>query len=167
VACWLPLVLVALWAFSPFGSQAMLRFVNVERLAVNGSTTVQYLYPAGFQSDTNNNPLALSASNVILSASLLSVGTTYYEPQDVFGNLKIPALESLNTSTESSDWISLSSFDQPSYSSLVGIPVAAPTNQGNLTFTMKSWCWTFGDPIISEYNNTNRSQVVPSYRGPI
>lgn len=65
-------------------------------------------------------------------------------PVDVFGNIRIPMLESLNSSTADGDgWIktplSLPAGIQPvPFASLIGIPVQGVPAAGNVTFTMES-----------------------------
>ena len=144
----------------------MLRFVNVQQLstASDSPAPVQYFYPAANEAvaSADDQP-GVNAANAILQALLLSVGTTLYEPQDPFGNLKIPDLQSLGLSEDSRDWTGLPPSSNFSYSSLVGIPFAKPTGTGNLTFTLQSWYWTLDDPIISQVNTTGMktTQVFP------
>lgn len=134
----------------------MLRFVNVQQLSTTSDSPdpVQYFYPAANEEVGGDDQPGVNSANAILQASLLSVGTTIYKPQDPFGNLKIPDLQSLGLSEDSRDWIVLPPSNNFSYLSLVGIPFSKPTGTGNLTFTLQSWYWTLDNPIISQVNTT-------------
>jgi hypothetical protein len=159
---WIPLALALVWAFSPMGSQAMLRFVNVEQHIVlsNSTDPVQYYYPASSGQTAGGDAASyVNSANAIILSSLLSVESTLHNPQDAFGNMKVPSLASLNISESSPEWTILPTAPTSfSYSSLVGMPFQRPAGQGNITFTMQSWYWHLDNPTVSlELNATSNN----------
>ena len=149
---WLPLLLCTIWALSPLGSQAALRFMEVRDRMVTtpASQPVQYIFPATSHSTACSTcESRVNSANSLLLASLLSVVTTGTKPQDSWGNLKIPVLEMLDSSINANDWYTLDPHFGSEYSSLLGIPFNRPTGRGNLTFTLDTWYWNLINPVIT------------------
>jgi hypothetical protein len=135
--------LLALWAMSPVGSQAVLRLVS-PKLA-NGTSQITMPYfnadkesvfassvinsapsSAQIQSSTTITSMFVAA---ILSPSDIKTGTT-----DLWGNVKIPYSSSLEPAA-AGGWASPN--DSVVYSSLTGVPFAA-VQVGSTEFTMES-----------------------------
>lgn len=79
-------------------------------------------------------------AGALYTAALLAPLTTKRGPEDPWGNVKIPNMDSLrHLTSDSSGWIDVpSSFPDPeSYSSLVGLPVVGLPQEGTSTFTME------------------------------
>lgn len=147
---WAPLVLIAIWVFSPLGSQGILRSASESQTVQSTNSTVLYYYPAtSGQTESSNYLDGFNSANAVLFASLLSVGTSLHHSEDTFGNIKIPTLSASNGYSGSPDWINMTASRWATYSSLVGIPFVKPTTQGNSTFRMRSWYWHLSDPIVS------------------
>jgi hypothetical protein len=139
----LGLVLLILWAFSPLGSQSVLRMLRTQLEAVEKASRVLY-----FSTDAQSWLALGPRSSPVGGASELHVGryiTTMYtalfltsvsgkaSPMDLWGNVKIPNLDINDDS-----WHNVSSDPGPdSYSALVGLPLNNIT-QGNATFSIES-----------------------------
>lgn len=139
----LALALVFLWAFSPLGAQALLRFVEPRHTGIEESAEAAYFNtraPPAFnefaQSSTWFNEEGAQIMNIIdrmYSGVILAPMSVKEDPMDLWGNVKIPLL--MSTAIKKDDWTDVSK--DRGYSSLVGIPMANITN-GNTTFTMES-----------------------------
>jgi hypothetical protein len=151
---WIPLLLGAVWAFSPFGSQAALRFTSVEQRSIPGSVNrpAQYIYPhATGITACGDCEVTVNAANALLSSALLSAEYNQPQPQDAYGNLKIPLLESLHNPTSTSGWMYIDTSANTQYSSLLGIPFVQPTGSGNVTFEVATWYWRLDNPNITAF----------------
>lgn len=133
------LVLLSSWTFSPLGSQASLRIVTVGKDFATTSGRVSYV-------DTITNQLfdSVSGVNSLLTSlkptyvsSVLAPPTTKQGTMDLWGNVRIPWLNT--TQPDSDGWENLLTKDitEGSYSSLVGIPVASLGNQ-NSSFVIET-----------------------------
>jgi len=132
-------------------SQAILRFVSEQQrtVFVKALQPASYFYPAAISS-----PDIPNVANAILVSSLLSVTTTANSPQDIFGNVKIPYVPSLNISGDLSQWTPIPDSGSLNYSSWIGIPLNLPIGQGNVSFTMQSWYWQLANPTLSLFFNS-------------
>jgi len=134
--------LLALWAMSPIGSQAVLRLVSPKLATGTSQITIPYFNTdkesafanvvpnsapsaAQIQSSTTITSMFVAA---VLGPSDIKTGTT-----DLWGNVKIPYQSSLGPTT--GGWVSPN--DSAVYSSLTGIPIAA-LQVGSTDFTMES-----------------------------
>ncbi|KAJ3541523.1 hypothetical protein NM208_g4577 [Fusarium decemcellulare] len=145
----LSLILLLIWAFSPLGSQSVLRMLRTRFEPVNESSQVLY-YPTDarslFSSVVVNDPVS-SASWASISVYIQGVYTALFlsslsaktNAMDLWGNVKIPRLEIDSRNMASGDnWHSISSITEPDfYSALVGLPVTNVT-KGNATFFLES-----------------------------
>lgn len=138
--------LLFLWALSPLGGQASLRLMKRNDRLTYSNTKLRYLStgPAATMWATEttfgeNGRLADTAA--LYGSVLLAPQTVKTGPQDLWGNVKIPSLEALNSSIPDSDgWISMpSSVSSPEvYSSLVGLPVVGLMSNSSSIFNLES-----------------------------
>lgn len=139
-------LLLALWAMSPIGGQASLRLLSKYDSAKNSTFSLRYLDTgpaAAFWPDTGFGRRGLSNEglvNTLYSASFLSPDNIKMGSQDTWGNVKIPRLESLDSSNQDDNgWIAVSSIPTvESYSSLVGLPVVGRPSDASTTFHLES-----------------------------
>jgi hypothetical protein len=143
------LLLILLWALSPLGGQGNLRLISVENQAVSSESPVWSLNTGMnnsgslFNEDTSPQ---IDPINAVYLSSLIAPNQTQSGTQDTWGNIKVPRIESLTpNSPQSNQWYPVPSTGI-SYSSLVGIPVAAIPNRGNSTFIMSSSYYSLSCP---------------------
>lgn len=140
---WTPLILLV-WCLSPLGGQASLRIVGLAQSETHSFHDVYYL-------DTNSGfPIALGNSDDETSdyswnwpvksafvAALASPGSSKNGSQDIFRNLQIPMIETLNATTTLEGWHNLT--DQKYlHCGLVGVPLAQVPARMNSTFNISS-----------------------------
>lgn len=139
----LSLGLLALWATSPIGSQAVLRLLSPENSNSTSSISMPYFntdtesYFANIAQNGPQDSAQLESSTAIASmyvAALLTPSDTKNGTTDWWGNVKIPFQSSLDPSTD--DWAAPS--DSTVYSSLIGIPIAETQINSTTSFTMES-----------------------------
>ncbi|RDL39988.1 uncharacterized protein BP5553_04328 [Venustampulla echinocandica] len=125
----LGLCLILLWLLSPIGSQAYLRLVSPgldsrtsPSLVPYFTTDTQSMFAGG--DSISSDLVQSSVFRSMFAAALLSPSDSKTGPMDLWGNVKIPSLSSLQPIT-GGDWVTLSPNDSVVYSSLVGIPIAA------------------------------------------
>ncbi|CAF3652217.1 unnamed protein product [Fusarium graminearum] len=173
----LGLVLLLLWAFSPLGSQAVLRTLGSKLEPVLSNSSVLY-----FSTDAKTelatpypiNPV-MSNSEVRWKGQLRSMFVSLFftseerktDPMDLWGNVKIPNLD-----IDDDRWHNVTSEPGPdSYSALLGLPVTNIT-PGNVTFSLESSylhldCWNYSrtdpsnTPSSPFFNWTDPSVLYP------
>jgi hypothetical protein len=167
---WIPILLALIWAFSPFGSQAALRFTGVVEKSIvsNATRPVQYIYPhATRQTAGADAGEPVNAADALLATALLTGGYNKAQTQDAFGNLKIPAIEAMQKSPGPDGWIPVDSSSSVWHASLLGIPIDVPITNGNSTFELSTWYWRIQDPQMtnSTYKSDPRSSfsLLPPY----
>ncbi len=139
--------LIALWLFSPAGSQAILRILSTDAIG-NAATSPANLNTALGVSYVNMRQPSQAASvsfdawfssfASIFSAALFSPASVKSGSMDLWGNVKIPFFSSLsNFSQDANGWKQIPQNFTPTYSSLFGIPAAA-LPEGNTTFNIES-----------------------------
>ncbi|KAK8079649.1 hypothetical protein PG997_007467 [Apiospora hydei] len=164
---WLPVVLVILWAFSPLGSQASLRFISLQTRTVQNQlrNPVQYSYPQS-TGDSECASCQAEAHNSMFLASFFSIPKTGRAFQDSWGNIKIPLLEDNIPTSNADGWSDVAWHDDLQYSSLIGIPLLLPSGHGNMTFTMESWYWDLDNATLWEANSkASLLQGLHDYQG--
>ena len=137
--------MILLWALSPLGGQSALRLLHVAPRLAFASATVRYL-PI----------IAASSMTAMVGASMVSTGWPSYasiyvtaltssrrqknSTQDLFGNVRIPSIDSLrpNISAGNESFITVDYNQEVSYSSLLGIPVVGIPVSGNISFNIVS-----------------------------
>jgi hypothetical protein len=137
--------LLFLWALSPLGGQASLRLMSRDYAETSTPVKLRYMTtgPGGTMwglSSTYVDSGKFADAGALYTAALLAPLSTKVGPEDPWGNVKIPNLESLSHLTSNaSGWIEVpTSFTDPeSYSSLVGLPIVGLPENGSSTFTME------------------------------
>ncbi|KAH6620097.1 hypothetical protein C7974DRAFT_226221 [Boeremia exigua] len=137
--------LLFLWALSPLGGQASLRLMQRGNHADITSTKLRYMTTgpaAGAYSITTSGLYDRRSAQAgsLYNAALMAPLSTKIGPQDLWGNMKIPSLTSLNLSTSDQDgWIDVSSkeFVPEDYASLVGVPIAGIPSNASTNFTVE------------------------------
>ncbi|CAG8953474.1 hypothetical protein HYFRA_00010224 [Hymenoscyphus fraxineus] len=137
----LSIPIIALWMFSPIGSQAALRMVTTTLAPIVTPSKISYLstrqpnYAGSSQFETSWFPGFTS----LFSAALVAPGFIKTGPMDLWGNVKIPMLSGLaNLQEDTNGWryIPKENFSV-TYASLFGIPYSALPD-GNSTFNIES-----------------------------
>ncbi|KAI5467163.1 hypothetical protein BGZ63DRAFT_19253 [Mariannaea sp. PMI_226] len=140
------LMLVIVWVFSPLGAQSALRVLSIRPGYDTTFNSVPY-----FNTSTHF-PGALMTGDIggyvsppisLFLSSLGAPNSTKQSSLDTWGNVKIPILEMIPAykGNKSADWISLGKNDSRpdlTYSSLIGIPIAAIPQNQNSTFTIET-----------------------------
>ena len=143
----LALALVLLWAFSPLGAQALLRFVEPKLTGIEETAEAGYFdaraspqFEEFARQGTWYQEEADQVMNIIdriYSGVLLAPMSVKEDVMDLWGNVKVPFLT--RTADDRQDrWTDVSEIPgRVKYSSLVGIPLANIT-RGNTTLKMES-----------------------------
>lgn len=85
--------------------------------------------------------------NLLFGSSILAPLAVQLAPTDTWGNVKIPILQDLNQ-TDETGWSIVNG--QPSYSSLVGVPVSGlPDDSSDTSFIIHSAYFTFDCPALT------------------
>lgn len=148
----LGIALVAVWLLSPLGGQASLRLIEITSAVHHEKSRISYMDTERRSLMSANASTAdLDAINTLYMTSLADPGENDVT-NDMWTNVRIPIMESLNSSDAVKDgWISVPSGRLPSsleeetpsdvlYSSVLGIPVSKPEQHGhrNGSFVMES-----------------------------
>jgi hypothetical protein len=165
-----PLLLATIWALSPFGSQAALRFTSVRQSSIPSlaKDPVLFIYPHATGTTASGDAgVLVNAANAILGTSLLTAGFNKKQTQDVFGNIKIPAIESIDNITAANGWVPVNATGDFIYASMLGMPFVIPGGSGNVTFDMTTWYWRLQNPNMTNfvYQSDKRSSfpLLPPY----
>ncbi|KAJ4136586.1 hypothetical protein NW768_004203 [Fusarium equiseti] len=171
----LGLVLLSLWAFSPLGSQAVLRTLGSKLEPVLSTSSALY-----FSTDAQTRlaqpfPISHSMSawdsrdfghlSNMFSALFFTSEERKTDPMDIWGNVKIP-----NLNIDDNGWHNVMSGPSPdSYSVLLGLPITSVTT-GNITFLLEPSylhleCWNYsiqtnGLSDFSLFNWTEPSDTI-------
>ncbi|EXJ88588.1 hypothetical protein A1O1_05518 [Capronia coronata CBS 617.96] len=169
---WIGLLLLALWALAPVGSQAGLRIISANGTYVN-TTTINYMnssaIPTGLETENDEIQFYTYAVNAIYSTLILTPGAMA-GPQDPWSNVKIPSLEWLERNNGSDDlgWCSRALVKERSglnqsvvkagtWTSLSGLPVVGGEyGVGFQNFTLSASYWVL--------NCTSLEYIDPSER---
>lgn len=145
-------VLVLLWALSPLGGQASLRLMYKTNLTTTYEQDLRYMDSGVLgniyanEAFINNNDVGTDGQGVPLTMPALYqaavVQNLEYKqgPRDLWGNVKIPRLDKLDTSLADADgWINFTTPNSvESFSSLLGLPVMNISQTGVVEFTVES-----------------------------
>jgi hypothetical protein len=137
--------LLFLWALSPLGGQASLRLMHREDALSFATAKLRYMTTGPAATAYNYategyNRRRYAQAGSLYNAALLAPLSTKLGPQDIWGNMKIPSLSSLNTSAAGDDgWVEVSSkqFTPEDYASLVGVPIAGLPGNANTNFSVE------------------------------
>ncbi|KAF4918108.1 hypothetical protein CGCVW01_v009177 [Colletotrichum viniferum] len=158
-------LLMILWALSPLGGQAALRVMEMVPSTAAEPWLFQNLeFMSAFRHSGPQSSAGFSLLPSIQSAFVMALGTPAdikAEPQDLFGNIKIPMVEAFqnlhqprgedkkdndeqnDSSQDDNGWFHLDSKSAkgPVWSSIAGIPVAAPgglSSKANYSFAFET-----------------------------
>jgi len=161
----LALALVLLWSLSPLGAQATLRVVSIDYTSSARNQTVSY-YRTDADAVTNLidgrwTMEALPQMNSMYMTTLLSPDSMKQSYSDIWGNVKIPTIESLNSTADSDGWMTVPSGNV-AFSSLLGIPTNISA-QGNSTLSLQSSYFSLecDDPVKINPDQEVRWQELP------
>ncbi|KAH6976032.1 hypothetical protein BKA56DRAFT_74502 [Ilyonectria sp. MPI-CAGE-AT-0026] len=129
----LSLTLLVAWIFSPLGGQSLLRLLELRSHPVDSSITYYDVeFPTNLAEENTNN----SVGDSTYVTALLTPDLIRKDTMDVWGNVKIPFLESYGVPNDSK-WQNITRGQNLEYSALVGIPIAN-ISTGNSTFAIES-----------------------------
>jgi hypothetical protein len=136
--------LLFLWALSPLGGQASLRLMQRDVKEVYTTTKLRYMTtgPAATMwglSSTYIDSGKFADAGALYTAALMAPLANKVGSQDPWGNVKIPNLEALNSSTDADGWVVVSpNLSSPeAYSSLVGLPIVGLPQTGGSNFSLQ------------------------------
>lgn len=137
------LSLIILWALSPIGGQAGLRFISTGPSYTNRTNNFSYVsFVSGFSNGgvTSASAEPLVAINGLFTSTLASSASSKSSPQDLYGNIKVPLLESLppTTGDDLVGWRTVPDTSDVVWSSLVGIPVDGLVSEGSSFFSLNT-----------------------------
>ncbi|KXT02129.1 hypothetical protein AC578_5939 [Pseudocercospora eumusae] len=165
---WTPLILF-IWCLSPLGGQASLRIVRTELFDNASSRPIFYLdtnagYPitmdlADSDAEGTTTPNTWTARSAF-AAALASSATSKNGSQDMFGNLQIPMLSSLNTAAPANGWTNITGHDYV-HAALFGIPLAQIPAEVNSSFTIQSSYLALDCSVDSKALNYTATQSTP------
>lgn len=133
---------------SPIGGQSALRLMSRSPNPIDSDTTLRYLpIEADQQSWLNSEETASEgwpSFAPIYMAALRTTRTQEGSTMDLWGNVKIPDLDSLSSNSSQTDegWKQVDYSKDVAYTSLLGIPVVGVPSIGNSTFNITSRYWT-------------------------
>jgi hypothetical protein len=153
--------MILLWALSPLGGQSALRLLQVSPRLASVNATIRYL------------PIDASSTTAMSSASGASIDWPSYasiymtalttsrrqqnSSQDLFGNVRIPSLDSLTPplAVGNESWTTVNYRQEIPYSSMLGVPVVGIPVTGNLSFNIVSRYLAIGcDTAVHVANST-------------
>lgn len=155
--------ILCLWILSPLGSQASLRVISIvpslsstsTRLAIQ-NTSLEYGY--GFAAGVSEAQMLLKPPVI---ASMAAARLLSERNQDLWGNVRFPAIESLESSAAST-WLEAPPNTNMTYPSLLGTPVDRLPLEGNTSFIFPGYylsisCEDFGRTNLSNFTNYTTS----------
>ncbi|KAI2702119.1 hypothetical protein DTO012A7_930 [Penicillium roqueforti] len=146
---------ILLWCLSPLGSQASLRVISivpsypgnpVELTTLSTFTPYQYGY---HQMATE----AITSVANPMTASLAAGRILATRNQDLWGNIRPPVIENLETN--STGWMNAPQNDNLTYASLVGMPVIGLPGSGNTSFTLSGSYLSVSCPVFDTIHTLN------------
>ena len=157
--------LALLWAMSPIGAQATLRVISTGYVAASSNRSVGYFgtnaSAASEFDDGRSATEAVPLMNSMYMTTLISPDFMKQSYSDIWGNVKIPTIESLNSSADPDGWMAVPSSNV-SFSSLLGIPMNVSA-QGNSTLVLQSSYFSLqcDDPVKISPDQEVRWQELP------
>ena len=151
--------LVLLWALSPLGGQASLRLLETGRQPNGSIQNVSYLNPEAASILAQGGDIISSLGfevNALYLAALLTPPAGQASAVDTWSNVKIPMIESLESTSKSDvdGWFSVSAGNT-SYASLVGLPIDGIRKVGSYHFSVESLYMKLDCPTISVFTLEN------------
>lgn len=133
--------LIFLWLLSPLGSQAVLRILSTGTKSITTPSNVTYVNTRqpSYSGYTVFRDSWFSGFASLFSASLIASSDVKSGSMDIWGNVKIPYLSSLDSIPEDSDgWRQIPQDTNTTiYSSIFGIPISG-LPAGNTTLNIES-----------------------------
>ncbi|KAK5049455.1 hypothetical protein LTR84_004384 [Exophiala bonariae] len=116
---------------------------------------------------SSSGATVITEITAIYLTSLLSAAVSLDTPWDLWNNPKVPSLASLDGDlTETSSWLNIRQESQPSYISLIGMPLSnlASNAQSQLTFDSLVTNMDCSSNERTTYSKFNSSLTEPLYR---
>lgn len=114
--------------------------------------------PAGVMCAGQSNLITSLSTSTVYAAALIQAMGIKLGPEDAWGNVKIPRIESLDISNANSDgWIPFIPDSAESYSSLLGIPIVGIPTTGSTGLTLESSYITLDCPSVVSNASFNAS----------
>ncbi|KAH7402532.1 hypothetical protein BKA66DRAFT_564447 [Pyrenochaeta sp. MPI-SDFR-AT-0127] len=163
--------LLFLWALSPLGGQASLRLMQRQERSSFSDMKLRYMTtgPGGTMwglASTYVGSGKFADAGALYTAALLAPVETKNGPRDPWGNVKIPNLDYLNSTTADAEgWVVVPSIHEPElYSSLVGLPIVGLPTSDKSNFTVESTyltvqCGRFDQTPYPGINDTNNGKT--------
>jgi hypothetical protein len=168
--------LLFLWSMSPLGVQASLRLLEVTTSTAQSYMPLRYLSTgpgSTVWSMTSGSYVesdgGLTQVEPLYAAALLGSQQAKEGPEDTWGNVKIPYLDTSSLSLNGSEaWTNVSNNVRPpeDYFSLVGIPVIGRPVTQNGTFNLETsqltvQCEPWSKATVNRENYTQIQKLVP------
>lgn len=131
--------LVAIWALSPVGGQACLRQMTLGHTSSIQATSFTYMVQRGFLwENIRSDSMFYAIIGADFSAALLAPPKTKASPRDIWGNTKIPRVETYEASStaDKEGWYTMEEHETI-YASLVGIPMAGIDDADMVDYTTR------------------------------
>jgi hypothetical protein len=133
------IAMIGIWVLSPLGGQSALRLVSIEDTEIRSNQTVSYA-----MLNTNNGSWlqgtdameSQPAMTAYYSAALLGADRNSDEPTDIWGNPKVPLMESISYAGDG--WTSVANNFSTLYSSLIGVRLQGLCKDCNMDFSIES-----------------------------
>jgi hypothetical protein len=127
--------LLLLWSLSPLGGQGSLRILSTRSASKTHAGESLIYMPTGAMLDNMTSSVfaqsdaatGLAATNSLYNANLLAPDSIKRSSQDVWGNLKVPSLDSVSSveASGADGWTNVPSISSPDdYISLAGLPIS-------------------------------------------
>ena len=133
--------LLILWSLSPLGGQASLRVVSSGPFRTNTTVEISYLNTSSpFKAEGASGMASFQAPiNAAFVGALVSPAISKSNPQDAYGNLKIPFLQDVaaHSDADSNGWYAIRDTDVE-YSSMIGLPTKGLGADGTFFFPLES-----------------------------
>ncbi|KAF2016726.1 hypothetical protein BU24DRAFT_370642 [Aaosphaeria arxii CBS 175.79] len=153
----LAVVIVVIWCISPLGSQASLRVIFIAPTYLGKEITLTALktFPPSLYSMYDGVTSTFTPISSSLIASIMATRLLDTRNQDIWGNLRFPAIEFFET-MGGTDWIDIQNGQNVTYPSLAGMPVGDLPSLGNTSFTLSGSYLSVSCPIFGptdQYRN--------------
>ncbi|KAF2736798.1 hypothetical protein EJ04DRAFT_562072 [Polyplosphaeria fusca] len=157
--------LVILWLLSPLGGQASLRVLDFGSETLTQSHNIYYLDRRSEYQPAQQTMQGLDISESVwvgsqlYMASVAGTRAVKESGMDIWGNLKIPMLERLDTVQEPDGWHKIDHTKNVTYSSLIGVPLSLLSQSANTTFNLEYPYWTLDCPVRQKANFSDPRQT--------
>ncbi|USP79247.1 hypothetical protein yc1106_06521 [Curvularia clavata] len=131
--------IVFMWFLSPLGGQSALRLMSVELTPVQTTLNVSYaMFDNRTESILTSSDAreAEPAMTAYYAAALIGAHQNKHKPADIWGNPKIPLIDSIPE--HSGDWRSITDRDSVDYASLIGVRLQGFCEDCNATISMET-----------------------------